>query len=112
MITREYEGFLTGPLGDLQRSVVLCRECPRLVEFRELKATTERLASFREWDYWGAAVPSHGDPDARLLLIGLAPASHGANRTGRMFTGDPHCRFLDESPVSCRIRVSAYVGAL
>ena len=97
MITREYEGLLTGPLGDLQRSVVLCRKCPRLVEFRELKATTERRASFREWDYWGAPVPSQGDPDARLLLVGLAPASHGANRTGRMFTGDPTADFLTKA---------------
>lgn len=94
MIDREYDGPLTGPMGDLQRRVVACRECTRLVEFRELKATTERRASFREWDYWGAAVPSHGDPHARLLLVGLAPASHGANRTGRMFTGDPTADFL------------------
>jgi uracil-DNA glycosylase family 4 len=78
----------------LQQRIVACRACPRLVEFRERKATTERRASFREWDYWGAAVPSHGDSDARLLLVGLAPASHGANRTGRMFTGDPTADFL------------------
>jgi uracil-DNA glycosylase family 4 len=78
----------------LQQRIVACRACPRLVEFRERKATTERRASFREWDYWGAAVPSHGDPNARLLLVGLAPASHGANRTGRMFTGDPTADFL------------------
>ena len=89
MITRAYDGPLTGQLGDLQRRVVACRDCPRLVEYRELKATTERRASFKEWDYWGAPVPSHGDPNARLLLVGLAPASHGGNRTGRMFTGDP-----------------------
>lgn len=94
MIDREYDGPLTGPLADLQRRVVACRECPRLVEFRELKATTQRRASFKDWDYWGAPVPSHGDPKARLLLVGLAPASHGANRTGRMFTGDPTADFL------------------
>ena len=94
MIHREYDGPLDGPLGALQRRIVACRMCPRLVEYRERKATTERRASFREWDYWGAAVPSHGDPNARLLLVGLAPASHGANRTGRMFTGDPTADFL------------------
>ena len=94
MIKREYDGPLDGPLGALQRRIVACRKCPRLVEYRERKATDERRASFRDWDYWGAAVPSHGDPAARLLLVGLAPASHGANRTGRMFTGDPTADFL------------------
>lgn len=94
MITREYDGPLQGPMRELQQRIVACRKCPRLVEFRERKATTERRASFRDWDYWGSAVPSHGDPNARLLLVGLAPASHGANRTGRMFTGDPTADFL------------------
>ena len=94
MISRAYPGPLDGALGDVQRRIVACRKCPRLVEYRERKATIERRASFRDWDYWGAAVPSHGDPDARLLLVGLAPASHGANRTGRMFTGDPTADFL------------------
>jgi len=94
VILREYDGPLDGPLGELQRQVVACRKCPRLVEYRERKATTERRTSFQEWDYWGAAVPSHGDPYGRLLLVGLAPASHGANRTGRMFTGDPTADFL------------------
>ena len=94
MIRRRYDGPLDGPLGRLQQRVVSCRACPRLVEHRERKATTERRASFRDSDYWGAPVPSHGDPAARLLLVGLAPASHGANRTGRMFTGDPTADFL------------------
>lgn len=94
MITRHYDGPLQGGLRNLQQRIVACRKCPRLVEYRERKATVERRASLREWDYWGAAVPSHGDPDARLLLVGLAPASHGANRTGRMFTGDPTADFL------------------
>ena len=94
MIKRRYDGPLDGPLGRLQQRIVGCRACPRLVEHRERKATIERRASFRDWDYWGAAVPSHGDPEARLLLVGLAPASHGANRTGRMFTGDPTADLL------------------
>ena len=97
MIKREYDGPLEGPMRQLQQRIVACRTCPRLVEFRERKATSERRASFRDWDYWGAAVPSHGDPNARLLLVGLAPASHGANRTGRMFTGDPTADFLSKA---------------
>ena len=94
MIRRRYDGPLDGALGHLQQRVVSCRACPRLVEYRERKATSERRASFRDWEYWGAAVPSHGDPAGRLLLVGLAPAAHGANRTGRMFTGDPTADFL------------------
>ena len=94
MIRRRYAGPLDGALGRLQQRVVSCRACPRLVEYRERKATSERRASFRDWEYWGAAVPSHGDPTGRLLLVGLAPAAHGANRTGRMFTGDPTADFL------------------
>lgn len=74
-------------LGSLQKTVVSCRECPRLVEWRE-RVSVEKRASFAEDDYWGRPVPSFGDPDARLLVVGLAPAAHGANRTGRMFTGD------------------------
>ena len=61
--------------------------CPRLVSWRE-KVAEEKVARFREWTYWGKPVPSMGDPDARLLIVGLAPAAHGGNRTGRMFTGD------------------------
>ena len=94
MINRTYDGPLDGPLGAVQRRIVSCRACPRLVEHRERKATAERRPRFRDWDYWGAPVPSHGDPAGRLLLVGLAPASHGANRTGRMFTGDPTADFL------------------
>ena len=94
MIERNYEGELTGRIGDLQREIVKCRACPRLVEHRERKALHERRSSFSDWDYWGAPVPSNGDPEARLLVVGLAPAAHGANRTGRMFTGDPTANFL------------------
>ena len=64
-----------------------CRRCPRLVEYRETVAR-EKVKRFREWDYWGRPVPSFGSVDARLLIIGLAPAAHGGNRTGRIFTGD------------------------
>src|SRR6059036_2620789 len=67
--------------------IVACRKCPRLVRYREHVARTKR-AAFRDWDYWGRPVPGFGDPQARLLVLGLAPAAHGGNRTGRTFTGD------------------------
>jgi uracil-DNA glycosylase family 4 len=74
-------------LERLQRRIVQCRLCPRLVQWREhiAKVKTKR---FESWQYWGRPIPGFGDPAARLLLIGLAPAAHGGNRTGRMFTGD------------------------
>ena len=71
----------------VQRDVADCRRCPRLVRWREEVARTGR-ASYAGEEYWGRGVPGFGDPDAILLLVGLAPAAHGANRTGRMFTGD------------------------
>ncbi len=74
-------------LAVLEHEVVACRACPRLVEWRE-RVARERRAAFRDQPYWGRPVPGFGDPEARLLVIGLAPAAHGANRTGRMFTGD------------------------
>jgi uracil-DNA glycosylase len=67
--------------------VVECRECPRLVDWREAVAREKRDA-FKDWDYWARPVPGFGDPDAKLLVVGLAPAAHGGNRTGRVFTGD------------------------
>ena len=71
----------------LQAELVECRRCPRLVEWRQRAATAKR-AAFREQAYWGRPVPMLGEASAGLLLVGLAPAAHGANRTGRMFTGD------------------------
>jgi uracil-DNA glycosylase family 4 len=71
----------------LNAEVIACRACPRLVGWREQVAREKRRA-YREWDYWGRPVPGFGDPHARLLVVGLAPAAHGANRTGRAFTGD------------------------
>jgi uracil-DNA glycosylase family 4 len=70
-----------------QSEIVDCRRCPRLVEYREGIALT-KVKRFREWEYWGKPVPSLGNVNARLLIIGLAPAAHGGNRTGRIFTGD------------------------
>lgn len=74
-------------LAGLAARVVACRRCPRLVAWREEAARVKR-AAFRDQEYWGRPVPGFGDPGARLMVLGLAPAAHGANRTGRMFTGD------------------------
>ena len=73
--------------------VVACRRCPRLVEWRE-RVAREKVARFADQEYWGRPVPGFGDPDARILIVGLAPAAHGGNRTGRMFTGDRSGDFL------------------
>jgi uracil-DNA glycosylase len=77
----------------LNREIVACRLCPRLVEYRERVAQTKRRA-FMNWEYWGRPVPGFGDPNAEMLIIGLAPAAHGGNRTGRVFTGDRSGDFL------------------
>ena len=74
-------------LATLAREIESCRACPRLVAWRELVAS-ERRASFRHEEYWGRPVPGFGDPSAPIAVVGLAPAAHGANRTGRIFTGD------------------------
>jgi uracil-DNA glycosylase len=79
----------------LEREITNCRKCPRLVLYREEVARTKRRA-YREWTYWGRPVPAFGDAEASLVIIGLAPAAHGANRTGRMFTGDRSGDFLYE----------------
>jgi uracil-DNA glycosylase family 4 len=81
------------PLVRLEAEVVRCRACPRLVAWREEVARVKRRA-YRDEPYWGRPVPSFGDPAARVLLVGLAPGAHGANRTGRMFTGDGSGDFL------------------
>lgn len=80
-------------LSHLHDEITACRACPRLVDWREEVASTKRRA-YVDWDYWGKPVPGFGDPKARLLLVGLAPGAHGANRTGRAFTGDGSGAFL------------------
>jgi uracil-DNA glycosylase family 4 len=80
-------------LRALNEQIVECRRCPRLVAYRE-KVAHEKRRAFRNWAYWGKPVPGFGDPHARLLILGLAPAAHGGNRTGRVFTGDRSGDFL------------------
>ena len=77
----------------LNAEVVACRRCPRLVAYRELIAREKRRA-YREHEYWGKPVPGFGDPEARVLVLGLAPGAHGSNRTGRPFTGDSSGNFM------------------
>ncbi len=111
-------------LAALTAEVVACRRCPRLVEWRE-RVAREKVKRFRDETYWGRPVPGFGDPEARVLLVGLAPAAHGGNRTGRVFTGDAsgdflfsemHAVGLADRPVSRRAGdgltlIDAYVAA-
>src|SRR5271167_4132341 len=92
MITFQRERHLS-ELEKLNQEIIHCRACPRLVRYREQVARDKRR-SFLAWDYWGKPVPGFGDPRAELLILGLAPAAHGANRTGRVFTGDRSGDFL------------------
>jgi len=80
-------------LSILNREVVACTRCPRLVAYREQVARQKRRA-YHDWDYWGKPVPGFGDPQARVLIMGLAPGAHGSNRTGRPFTGDASGNFM------------------
>jgi uracil-DNA glycosylase family 4 len=77
----------------LNREIVACTKCPRLVAYREQIARDKRRA-YHEWEYWGKPVPGFGDPNARILVLGLAPGAHGSNRTGRPFTGDASGNFM------------------
>jgi uracil-DNA glycosylase len=77
----------------VQQEVCTCRKCPRLVNYRE-KVAQEKRRAYREWNYWGRGVPGFGDPQAKLFILGLAPAAHGGNRTGRVFTGDRSGDFM------------------
>ncbi len=85
--------MLSACLTQLNRDVVGCKRCPRLVAFRE-KIAREKRRAYMDWDYWGKPVPGFGDPKARVLILGLAPGAHGSNRTGRPFTGDSSGNFM------------------
>jgi uracil-DNA glycosylase family 4 len=87
-------------LAGVEAGVVACRRCPRLVTWRE-QVAREKVARFADQEYWGRPVPGFGDPDARVLILGLAPAAHGGNRTGRIFTGDRSGDFLYASLHRC-----------
>jgi uracil-DNA glycosylase family 4 len=81
------------PLAALEAEIITCRRCPRLVDWRE-QVAREKRAAYRDEEYWGRPLPGFGDPAARVLILGLAPAAHGGNRTGRIFTGDRSGDFL------------------
>ena len=81
------------PLDSLNQEIIQCRKCPRLVEWREEVARVKRKA-YQDQEYWGKPVPGFGDPQGRVLVVGLAPGAHGSNRTGRQFTGDASGDFL------------------
>jgi uracil-DNA glycosylase len=87
--SKEHRDWLT----ILNNEVIVCTRCPRLVAYREQVAREKRRA-YREWEYWGKPVPGFGDPQARVLIMGLAPGAHGSNRTGRPFTGDASGNFM------------------
>jgi uracil-DNA glycosylase family 4 len=80
-------------LVQINAEIIACTRCPRLVEYRQMIAREKRRA-YRDCDYWGKPVPGFGDPDARVLILGLAPGAHGSNRTGRPFTGDASGKFM------------------
>ena len=87
------QGVAASSLAELERAVVGCRRCPRLVEWRE-RVAAEKRAAYAGEDYWGRPLPGFGDPAAAVYVLGLAPAAHGGNRTGRIFTGDRSGDFL------------------
>jgi len=80
-------------LDELNREVIACNRCPRLLEYRQ-KIAVEKRRAYRDCEYWGKPVPGFGDPNARVLIMGLAPGAHGSNRTGRPFTGDASGKFM------------------
>ena len=90
---RTTQSLRDSALAALTAEITACRRCPRLVAWRE-EVAREKRAAYREEEYWGRPVPGFGDPRARIAILGLAPAAHGANRTGRMFTGDRSGDFL------------------
>ena len=97
-------------LDALHQRVIACNKCPRLVEHRQWVARTKRRM-YLDWEYWGRPLPGFGDLEARVLLVGLAPAAHGGNRTGRMFTGDRSGDWALRDLAPVRLRKSADIAA-
>ena len=83
----------SGLMSSLYKEMIKCESCPRIVDFRK-KVAMEKRKQFMDWTYWGKPIPGYGNPNASLLLVGLAPAAHGGNRTARVFTGDKSADFL------------------
>ena len=98
-------------LTKLNKSIIDCRQCDRLVNFRE-KVAKEKRKQYQEWTYWGKPIPGYGDVSAKLLILGLAPAAHGGNRTGRVFTGDKSADFLIKCLYQLRITNQPYSDSL
>ena len=99
---------VTETLTSLSEEITSCRLCPRLVEWRE-KVAKEKRAAYRDCDYWGKPVAGFGDAKAKVLIVGLAPGAHGANRTGRIFTGDRSGTFLMRSLISLALPICPIV---
>ena len=95
-VAKQHPLIQSGSMSSLYKEVISCKICPRLVDFRT-KIANEKRKQFKDWSYWGKPIPGYGDPKASLLLVGLAPAAHGGNRTGRVFTGDKSADFLIKS---------------
>ena len=91
--SKDHPLIKSGSMSSLYKEVVKCESCPRIVDFRK-KVALEKRKQFMDWTYWGRPIPGYGDPKASLLLVGLAPAAHGGNRTARVFTGDKSADFL------------------
>ena len=94
-------------LAVLNNEIIHCVKCPRLVEYRE-QIGREKRRAYREHEYWARPVPGFGDPNARVLILGLAPGAHGSNRTGRPFTGDRSGDLHVSHPVQSRFRLAAH----
>ena len=101
----------SGPLSRLYKNLVKCNACPRIVDFRT-RVAKEKRKQYQDWTYWGEPIPGYGDVSAKLLILGLAPAAHGGNRTGRVFTGDKSADFLIKCLYQLRITNQPYSDSL